>query len=203
MRDLLPDVRKVLEGFDTDIFVRSIEGDGDPGWALRLAPYLAALGRLTKASEGASKILACGGAGWSDADWWTDKLPERLRAQDNRATSHPIFVVQQRRRVYGFDPSSGDGIAWLGDESEVEESLAFSLEAGYQKNHHEPDGYTRTAYKDEYEFVTACLTEAAADAYIVANRHNLCDPRVYAASGYRNSEWIAVREFFLHLAEAQ
>jgi len=130
-------------------------------------------------------------------------IGEKLRVQDNRATSHPIFVVQQRLRIYGFDPTYGDRIAWLDDEKEVKGSLALSLEAGYEKNHHEPDGYTRTAYRDEYEFVTACLTEAAADAFIEANRHNLCDPRVYAASGYRNSEWIAVRKFFLSLAETR
>jgi hypothetical protein len=53
------DVAKVLEGFDRGIFVRDVSYDGESGWAVRLLPYLAALGRLrdavpTEAEAGAA-----------------------------------------------------------------------------------------------------------------------------------------------------
>lgn len=38
--------RKVLEGFAADVFVRDISGDRDPGWAIKLLPYINALARL-------------------------------------------------------------------------------------------------------------------------------------------------------------
>ena len=40
------DVRILLRGFDEGIFVRSIERDKEPGWAVILLPYLAAMRRL-------------------------------------------------------------------------------------------------------------------------------------------------------------
>ena len=48
--------RKVLEGFDADVFVRDVSHDGVTGWALRAAPYLVALARLQDfaQSDGAS-----------------------------------------------------------------------------------------------------------------------------------------------------
>jgi hypothetical protein len=40
------DVAKVLEGFDNDMFVRNTNDDADSGWAVKIVPYIAALGRL-------------------------------------------------------------------------------------------------------------------------------------------------------------
>lgn len=45
------DVRKILDGFEQGIFVRSTRGDEQPGWAIRLAPYLMAMARLQEAVE--------------------------------------------------------------------------------------------------------------------------------------------------------
>ena len=44
-------IDKVLEGFDKGLFVRNTFGDSDPSWAVKLAPYLVALGVLA-ASRG-------------------------------------------------------------------------------------------------------------------------------------------------------
>jgi hypothetical protein len=44
--DLKKAIKKVLEGFDTEVFIRNTAHDGDPDWALKLLPYLRAVGTL-------------------------------------------------------------------------------------------------------------------------------------------------------------
>jgi len=79
-------------------------------------------------------------------------IAECVRGQDNRATSHPVYVVE-----------------------------------------------TKTGRMGGYEFVTAFFSEAAADAYVASNAHNLKKPRVFVYSAYRNREWQAVRVCLLAL----
>ena len=125
-------------------------------------------------------------------------IGERLRTQDNRITALPIFVVQQKRRTYGFDTDyceDDNGIAWLFDHEEATGDERVNLEADYQNDGTEPEGWTRTAFLDTWEYVMPFLTEAAAQRYIDENKHNLKEPRIYAESGYRNGEWKAIREF--------
>lgn len=52
------DVATLLRGFQEGVFVRDITRDVEPGWAIKLMPYLAALGRLSRGathSEGEAK----------------------------------------------------------------------------------------------------------------------------------------------------
>lgn len=131
-----------------------------------------------------------------------DELREQLKTQDNLATSSPIFVVQQRRRVYGFDPNYGteDITVWLdstGDYTEADPEEHARLEAEYESTGEEPDGWTRTCYQDTWEYVQPFFTRKAAEGYIQENRHNLRDPRVYVESGYRNHEWEFLRELLI------
>lgn len=130
-------------------------------------------------------------------------IAARMVAQDNRITADPIFVVEQRKRVYGFDPdyASDVGIVWVyddGDLDEVPADEAKPLEEVYRSTREEPEGYRRLAFQDTWEFVTACFTERGCEDYIAANRHNLKEPRIYVHSAYRNHEWRAIRQ---HLAE--
>jgi hypothetical protein len=121
-------------------------------------------------------------------------LGERLRMQDNRATSHPIFLVEQKRRIYGLDSRFTETFEWTDSSGEaVEAELARVLEIAQRAAGLEPDGYQRVGYVEIFEFVTACLSEEGANAYLRANRHNLREPRIYVASGYRNDEWIDLR----------
>lgn len=118
-----------------------------------------------------------------------------LATQDNRATSWPVYVVEKRRRIYGIDPTYGLPVVWLdgcNDSEEASEELAVSLEAGYAKALNEPDGWTRTSYVDVWEFDAAFFTEAAAEAYLAANQHNLRVARVFVHSAHRNREWQTV-----------
>ena len=80
-------------------------------------------------------------------------IAESMRGQDNRATSHPMYVVE-----------------------------------------------TKTGRMGQYDFVTAFFSEREADAYVLANAHNLKKPRVFVYSANRNREWQAVRACLLALA---
>lgn len=126
-------------------------------------------------------------------------IAKQIREQDNRITANPIFIVQQRHRQYGIDPNYCEDIIWLhSDEGEpVDDDEAERLEAEFKKTGDEPDGYTRTAYIDSWEFVTACFTEEGCKDYLRSNGHNLKEPRIYVESGFRNREWEFMREYLM------
>lgn len=42
---------KVCEGFDLGFFVRDISRDSDPAWAIKLFPYIQALGALAASED--------------------------------------------------------------------------------------------------------------------------------------------------------
>lgn len=126
-------------------------------------------------------------------------IAERLKTQDNHATREPLYLVQQRRRMTGLDPRFSGELTWWNSPNQCEATPEEfeRLEAAYQESYEEPDDWIRSAYVDTWEFVTVCLTEAAARAYIAANAHNLTDPRVFVDSAHRNDEMIAVRRMLL------
>lgn len=133
-----------------------------------------------------------------------DKIKEishQINTQDNRMTSHPIFLVQQKVRTTGFDPgySDNDQLCWIGDDGEVDEETSKKLFETYEKGGSISELYTLTGFVDTWEFVTCCFTKAGAEEYIRVNGHNLTEPRIYVASGWRNEEWIAVRYFLKSL----
>lgn len=140
-----------------------------------------------------------------------DGMAANLRSQDNRATSDPVYVVQQRYRHYMCEGAfDGDNETWQSvypDYEEAPAELLLILWAKYEQNgdseqtvvagdiadealHGE---WQKVSVLDTWEFVTAFFTQAGADRYIEENAHNLTDPRVYVASAYRNHEWQAVR----------
>lgn len=132
------------------------------------------------------------------------EIGQLLKVQNNRATSDPIFIVQQRRRWYGVDLDYCDDLVYLhcnGFEADVEDNARLET---IRKNGGEiPGEWKWTGYADEWDYVTTCFTEAGAQRYIDENRHNLCNPRIYVASGYRNHEWIAIREFLMLLSDGE
>lgn len=131
------------------------------------------------------------------------ELAAQVKSQDNACTSHPIFVVQQRRRIYGMDSSYVDEFEWIDSESNVaDDEERERLEAGYQAGEDEPDFWTRTHYVDTWESVQPFFSRAAAEAYILRNRHNLCAPRIEVDSAYRNEEWQLVRALLQALQDS-
>jgi hypothetical protein len=129
-----------------------------------------------------------------------------IRTQDNRITDAPLFIVQEQRRTYGFDPQFADDseIAWLdgcNDSVEATPEEHARLEGLHDDGEDIPGDWTRTAYQDTWHFVTACFTEAGCNDYIARNGHNHSGKlRVYADSSYRNEEWRTVRAFLMGLA---
>lgn len=121
-------------------------------------------------------------------------------AKNDHGTAHPLFVVQARKRLYGFDTDCVDTIAWLYDGEEVTAGGAGDLEERFGETGEEPEGYQRTAYVDQWEFVTACFTREAAEAYLHSNHHRHAELRVFVDSAYRNEEWIRLRAYFEALA---
>lgn len=126
-----------------------------------------------------------------------------IATQDNRCTDQPMFLVQQKRRVYGFDPEYGENVVWLhadGDYTEADDEEHKKFQADYEENLTEPEGWVRTSYKDEWEFVTACFTEQGCKDHITSNGHNLKEPRIYADGSYRNFEFREIRNWLLSIA---
>jgi hypothetical protein len=145
-----------------------------------------------------------------------DAMGERLRTQNNRITAHPIFEVQERKRVYGIDTDYDPKIAWMWpDEGEVSAELAVLAEAWYGDHGDEPvveedgrggwvlsegrcDQLRRVGYHEYWEYVQPFFTEAGAQRYIEENGHNhRGELRIYAGSAFRNHEWQAVRAMLM------
>lgn len=136
---------------------------------------------------------------WNMADLKT--ISENLKTQDNRCTADPIFVVQGRRRVYGFDTQYSEDIAWYDDDGcAASDEEAKGLEEAYDSTGDEPEGWIRTAYKDFWENIQPFFTEAGAKRYLEVNGHNLRrfeEVRIYVDSAWRNEEWQFVREMLM------
>jgi hypothetical protein len=164
-------------------------------------------------------VSSTDGVVWSSAGSESDKvvitgdtltrlreIANKLVTQDNRATSHPIYAVRERRRIILPEMATDDEI-WLTDEGfEASEAEAATCNSIYAETGDDviklPSGseFNRHSYVDIYEFVTGGLTEDGCNRYIEANRHNLCDPQVYVYSGYRHHETIFLQEFLRSLA---
>ena len=131
------------------------------------------------------------------------EIGELIRTQDNRITAHPQFIVQQRRRIYGVNHDFTDEYEWR--DNEDSERVATEDEVGQLEHpfedHNLGGDWEKVGYVDIWEFVTACFTEKGCEDYIAANGH-LNSPRIYAASAYRNREFIDVREFLIKQSEA-
>ena len=136
------------------------------------------------------------------------EIASRLATQDNRCTDCPIFIVQEKRRTYGFDPQWSDDseIVWQDSENDYEEAGPEEharLEALYDEGEDIPGKWVRTAYQDTWEYVTACFTETGCAEYIRRNKHNhRGELRIYAAGSWRNDEWRAVRDLLLAIGGA-
>lgn len=130
-------------------------------------------------------------------------IGELLRTQDNRLTDQPLFIVQRRVRHWGIDSEhENDGYVWVetesGDYSEADERTAKRLDA-LDDDGRSTGKWEKSYYRQSWEFVTACFTEAGCADHIRMNGHNLGETRIYADGSYRNPEYRAVRDFLMSL----
>lgn len=187
---LIRDRRDLLEGVAAEHDSRREAALQDEFFAqhdLEIASALQTLAETFARDLDASEDL-----GWSDLTL----LRHRLRTQDNAATAHPVYTVQQKRRIFGLTDGWEDGFVWIDEDGEVveDEDLVELLEAN---DGDVPEGLRRVGYKDVYEHVTSCLTAHAAGQFIMRNSHNLCEPRLWIASAHNNFEWRQIVAYLL------
>ncbi|UDQ77705.1 hypothetical protein LJQ72_09200 [Pectobacterium brasiliense] len=125
-------------------------------------------------------------------------IGNNIRAQDNRATDQPMFVVFEKQEIIGSDEHSPSRIVWCRDGEEVSESRAKRLEALHQECR-ATDGYERYAMQEIDVFVTACFTEQGCKDFLRQDGHNHRLPYIYACGSFRNHEYQAVRNFLAGL----
>ena len=121
--------------------------------------------------------------------------------QDNRATSYPIFIVEERTKIYMVDEEVADGHDWLNVdiEEEADAVTAKKLDKLEERGLENPE-WRKVFYIYKWNFVTACLTENGCKAFIQQDAHNHGELRIYAASGYKNEEWQSIRNFVMSQA---
>jgi len=128
-------------------------------------------------------------------------IKELLLTQDNRITADPIFAVQQRKRIYGFDSDYSDYYVWINhSDEEADEETAKELDDLSDWEYSDKaaeENWTKLYYQDHWEFVTACFTEQACKDYIARNAHNLGPTRIYVYSAYKNEEWRLIRSVLM------
>jgi len=126
------------------------------------------------------------------------QLRNRIRTQDNRITADPLFVVFDKYKFLGLDPqfADDDQIEWQSVDGEyvIEGEERAALEKQYQETGKIDTDHQRVAFCEFDRFITACFTEAAADAFIAANKHNLKKPHVFVVSLERNPEMKMIRD---------
>lgn len=132
----------------------------------------------------------------SDQKQQLAEIGERLRTQDNRIRADPIFIVEEAEKVWGVGDDYADGFAWL-NENDPEQHASDLEAAGLEAKRRQGEDtapWHRVGYVERWRFVTACFTEKGCQSFIECNGHNLRQPRIYAASGYRNAEWQLLRQ---------
>lgn len=135
-----------------------------------------------------------------------DKLREiqhELKTQDNRITSDPIFLVQERKRIYGMDTNflDDDQIIWYHcDGVEADEDEKVFLDDLDESGGDIDDCWDKVGYIEEDKTVQSFFTEKAAQDFIDRNKHRYeGKPSIYVESLYRNPEMRLIRDFILSL----
>ncbi|HFG2996081.1 TPA: ead/Ea22-like family protein [Escherichia coli] len=123
-------------------------------------------------------------------------IGENIRTQDNRITSDPMFCVYQKREIVVDADYDHDRIIWVDEDgNEANKRQSRRLELLHENFREPPEKWRRVAVKDIDEFVTCCFTEQGCKDYLAANGHNLRLPFIYVKSGFRNAEYIGIRNW--------
>ena len=137
---------------------------------------------------------------------YLDKLKEiqkELKSQDNRCTSDPIFLVQEKERIYGMDEDYSDEYVWYDPYNDCEADLEEEQKLNDDSRLYEEidyDCWQLIPYLDKQMTVQSFFTEKAAQEYIDRNSHRHSGKlSIYVDSLYRNSEMRMIRDFILNL----
>lgn len=131
-------------------------------------------------------------------------IGENIRTQDNRITSEPMFCVFQKREIVVDEDYDCDRIVWVDEEGcEATERKRIRLELLHDNCRETPDKWRRIAVKDIDDFVTCCFTEQGCKDYLACNGHNLRLPFIYVKSGFRNAEYIGIRNWLAGIGKGE
>lgn len=128
-------------------------------------------------------------------------IGEQLRTQDNRATQHPMFCVQEKRRLVGVDAAYSDKRCWLDsanehtvyDDDKDFDAVKWALEKS--------SDYDEFGYVDQWFTVMVSFTEEGCKQYLRLNGHNhRGETRIYVESFNRCPEMIVIREFLMSIS---
>ncbi|ELF2659314.1 ead/Ea22-like family protein [Escherichia coli] len=123
-------------------------------------------------------------------------IGENIRTQDNRITSDPMFCVYQKREIVVDADYDYDRIVWVDEDgNESNKRQSRRLELLHENFREPPEKWRCVAVKDIDEFVTCCFTEQGCKDYLAVNGHNLRLPFIYVKSGFRNAEYIGIRNW--------
>ncbi|ENG7703988.1 ead/Ea22-like family protein [Citrobacter freundii] len=123
-------------------------------------------------------------------------IGKNILSQDNRITSDPMFCVYQKREIVVDADYDYDRIVWVDEDgNEANERQRMRLELLHENFREPPEKWRRVALKEIDDFVTCCFTEQGCKDYLACNGHNLRLPFIYVKSGFRNAEFISVRNW--------
>lgn len=123
-------------------------------------------------------------------------IGKNILTQDNRITSDPMFCVYQKREIVVDADYDHDSIVWVDEDgNEANERQRMRLELLHENFREPPEKWRRVAVKEIDDFVTCCFTEQGCKDYLACNGHNLRLPFIYVKSGFRNAEFIGVRNW--------
>jgi hypothetical protein len=134
-------------------------------------------------------------------------MAEKLRTQDNLATSQPLYCVMMPDRIFGMDPTyRDDNYEWhdvtSGDYSSATKEEVEALEkmdSDGEDTIIDGTEYEKHYYVDGDRFITASLTRAGAEEHLRLNGHNLPGAHIYVTSLYRTPDMIQLREWLAGL----
>lgn len=134
--------------------------------------------------------------------WWLKIVAGLMKDQDNYATKHPMYVVQQRRRIYGMDRNYADHIAFMYEGEEItntEDPDCNEELEGFKKEFEDPH-IDEVGYIETWEFLQPFFSERAALNFIDNNQHRYEPLRLFVDSGHRNYEWQMIQEILESMA---
>jgi len=129
-----------------------------------------------------------------------DDFVNRLRYHNkgegvnDHCTANPVFIVQKRERVYGFDSDYVSDYVWINadnDHAEADERTARRLDALYDDGRCTKE-WKRVYYVDRWDYVCAHFTKEAATAFITRKGHDYEGLRVWVDSQYWCWEFNAI-----------
>jgi len=140
------------------------------------------------------------------------EIADRLRTQDNRITSHPMFCVQQRRDHYNDVDDDSDADQWFFKEdwSKADDETSAILDGLHEASRYSGDDdderddvrlseWKRMCVRYEWETVMVAFTEGGCQEYLSQNGHNLSHPRIYVDTFNRCPEMVQLREWLMAL----